>query len=208
MARQAVYLNVDISDATSKIKELQAAHTEEQFTKLMYNAFKRTGAKVKTIMRQDLPKKYDVKPSWVGSQVGAPKTSMGGGGVNCSIPIDGKRGTIGGTYKATGGAHGWNALRRKRYKITAQMVKSGSSTMPKEMHNQGGNPPFRNLGSKLGKLAFTRKTKARFPIARVVGIGVPQMPMNRSQGEVQKDIMDVLMKRLEHEHAYLISKCR
>ena len=42
----------------------------------------------------------------------------------------------------------------------------------------------------------------------VAGIGVPQMPLNRSEDDVQTDIMDMLMKRLEHEHERLIAKCR
>ena len=88
------------------------------------------------------------------------------------------------------------------------MVKGQRRTMPSQMSHQGGNPPFRNLGSSLGGLTFTRTTDDRLPIARVAGIGVPQMPLNRSEDDVQTDIMDMLMKRLEHEHERLIAKCR
>ena len=39
---------------------------------------------------------------------------------------------------------------------------------------------------------------------RVSGIAIPQMPMNRSQDEVQKDIVDWMAKRIEHEFQMLI----
>lgn len=205
-----VYLDIDISDAQAKIDALRAVHTEREMNLLLYRTFKRTGAHVKTILRQDLPHEYEVTPGWVGQHVGSPRTTLGGSGlgVSCCIPIDGTRGSIGGRFNARGGAHGWNTTKGKRYKISARIVKGQRSTLPEEMHHQGGNPPFRNLGSSLGGAAFTRVGKDRLPIARVVGLAVPQMPLNRSQDEVQSDIMDTLMKRLEHEHAYIISKCR
>lgn len=209
MANPGVYLDVDISDAMETINALRAIHTPENFERLMYSAIRRTGRHVKTILKKDLPKEYNAKPSWIGSQVGAPKIELGGGvaGVSCSIPIKGTRGTIGGTFNASGGAHGWNATRR-RYKVSAQMVKSKRSILPSEMKHQGGYPPFRNLGSKLGKLTFTRTgektSKGKDAIAKVVGISVPQMPLNRSEDDVQTDIMDMLMKRLEQEHARII----
>ena len=158
MANPGVYLDVDISDAMETISALRAVHTQAEFEKLMYRAFSRTGRHVKTILKKDLPKEYNAKPSWIGSQVGAPRTELGGvAGVSCSIPIKGTRGTIGGTFNASGGAHGWNAKLR-RYKVSAQMVKGQRSTMPSQMSHQGGNPPFRNLGSSLGGLTFTRQT--------------------------------------------------
>lgn len=206
----AVYLDVDISDAKATIDALRAVHTEQEMEKLLYRVFKRTGGRVKTILRQDLPKEYEVKPAWVGRHVGNPQTTIGGGGmgVSCSIPIDGTRGSIGGTYSAKGGRHGWRATRGKRYKVGAKIIKGESSTLPGEMSHQGGNPPFRNFGSKLGKATFTRVGKDRYPIVSVVGLAVPQMPLNRSKEDVQEDIMVTLMKRLESEHAFIISRCR
>ena len=203
------YLQLDISDVQETIAALRTVHTNRQFELLMCRAFKRTGGRVKTILKRELPQEYNVTPGWVGSQVGAPRTSFGGGGlgVSCCIPIDGHRGSIGGRYNASGGAHGWRAV-GKRYKINAKIVKSGTSKLPSTMSHQGGNPPFRNLGSKLNGVAFTRVGKARFPIAKVVGLGVPQMPLNRSKESVQEEIRETLEKRLEHEHAWLISRCR
>ena len=72
------------------------------------------------------------------------------------------------------------------------------------MDSYGGQAPFRNLGSKLGGLTFTRAGKGRFPILKVVGISVAQMPTNRSESEVQADIKAYLEKRMEHELQRLI----
>lgn len=203
----AVYLHIDTSEAAGLIERMRAVHTKKEFESVMYRAFKRTGARVKTIMAQNLPTQYEVKPSLVRSAVGTPRTTIGGGtGVSCCIPIEGVRHSIGGTFSATGGAHGWNIRKGKRYKITARITKNTRSTLPAEMTAYGGEPPFRNLS--FSKVAFTRKGKDRLPIAKVVGIGIPQMPMNRSQQDVQDDIMETLMKRIEHEHQYIVSKCR
>lgn len=208
----AVYLNIDISDAKETIDKLRLVHSPDEMKKLLYRAVSRTGRQVRTIIKTEVPKDYEVKPTWVASHVKNPKISYGGGGlgVKCVIPIDGHRGSVGGRFGASGGSHGWNAAKKggKRYKIKAKIVKGTTSTMPETMKRQGGNPPFRNLGSSLGGVTFTRVGKGRFPIARVVGIGVPQMPMNRSQDDVQKQINETLIKRLEHEHKFLISRCR
>lgn len=208
MAGSGIYLEIDVSDAARMIKALRAVHTESEMRLLLRRVFVRTGKTVKRILKEELPKEYVVTPGWVGSQVGAPRMGGGLGAIGCTIPITGKRGSIGGRYSASGGAHGWNAVRRGRYRINASIVRDGASTMPPVMSHQGGNPPFRNLGSSLGGVAFTRKGKDRFPIAKVVGLAVPQMPLNRSKEDVQDEIMDTLMKRLEAEHAYLISRCR
>lgn len=203
------YLEIDISEAQETISKLRNNLSQDQFDRLMYRVFKRTGERVKTIVKSDLKEKYHVTPTWVGSQIGAPRMNFGGSGqVGCSIPINGQRASIGGRYSATGGAHGWNALHRKRYKISAKVVKGQTSTLPTAIRSMGNQPPFRNLGSKLGKATFTRKGKSRLPIVPVVGIAVPQMPMNRAKEDVQEDIVETLMKRLDHEYGEIIKRCR
>ena len=67
------------------------------------------------------------------------------------------------------------------------------------MKNQGGQPPFMS-----GGVAFTRKTAARLPIVRVVGLAVPQMPLNRSAEETQDQILDLTARRLEHNFYFML----
>ena len=180
MANINVSIEVDASDLQGKINMLRGAMTNEQFNRAMYGIFKRTGGHVKKILRSDLPQKYEIKPSAVSAAVQKPQVTIGGLGVGCAIPIRDARGSIGGRYKAAGGAHGWNSLRRK-YRVKARIVKGRASTLPANASAYGGYPPFRNLGSKLGGLTFTRRGKDRGPIEKMVGIAIPQMPMNRSQ---------------------------
>lgn len=197
---------IDASDLQDKVRLLQNGLSEEKAAKVLYWTCDKTARQVKKILKRDIPKEYNAAPGWIGDAVGHPRMSGGGaaGGVNCVIPLKGTKGTIGGKhFSAKGGAHGWNSLRRK-YKVTALILKAGASTMPAQMSHQGGNPPFRNLGSKLGKVTFTRKTKARFPIVSVSGIAVPQMPMNRSMPTVTEDIHRALEKQLDYYIARML----
>lgn len=198
MAGDGIYLDVDARDLKSKIDMLKLVMTDRQFENAMYGIFKRTGGHVKKILRSDLPKQYEIKPKEVGQAVKSPKVTSGALGVGCSIPIVAARRSIGpGGFSASGGAHGWNSLRRK-YRVKARIVKSGQSTLPAEASSYGGQPPFRNLSAKkLNGLAFTRAAKGRLPIEKMTGIAIPQMPMNRSEADVQKDIKDYLEKEME-----------
>ena len=196
-----IYLTVDATDLEHKINMLRQNMTSAQFERAMYGIFNRTGKHVRRILQDELPKEYVISPSKVGKAVQRPKVS----GTSCIIPIRDKRGSIGSQYAASGGAHGWNSLKRK-YKVKARIVRSGQSTLPGRV--MAGYPPFRNLGSKLGKLTFTRTSKARGPIMKVSGIAIPQMPMNRSQGEVQQDIALFLAKQIEQRFMFLMSSGR
>lgn len=210
-----VFLNIDISRAEETIEALRELYTEEEFRRIVYSAFKQTGHFTRTAVKRIIPRYYNVTQTTVYNHIKEPKTEFGGGGigVSCSIPIDGARMTIGGTFKAKGGAAGWNVKKGKRYKIRAQIVRGQKSVLPEEMEHQGGYPPFINKSApKLHGVAFTRtgrKTKkGTDEIVRVVGLGVPQMPMNRAEKEVQRAVVDKLIERLEHEHDRRVKKSK
>lgn len=200
-----IYLDVDARDLKDKIDRLQLVMKPKQFENAMYGIFKRTGGHVKKILREDLPKQYEIKPKEVGDAVKSPRVTSGGLGVGCSIPIVGPRRSIGpGGFSASGGAHGWISLRRK-YRVKARIVKSGQSVLPAQADSYGGQPPFRNLSAKkLNGLAFTRAAHGRLPIEKMVGIAIPQMPMNRSEADVQNDIKDYLERQIEQRFNALI----
>lgn len=198
---QIFTMEIDASDLQDKITRLQANMTEAQFERAMYGIFQRTGRHVAQILRKDLPQKYEVKPGDISAAVKSPQLSMGFGGVGCSIPIRAVRGKIGSQYRASGGAHGWNSVKRK-YKVKARILKGAQSTLPAKWHS--GYPPFRNLGSKLGGLTFARSSKARGPILKLTGIAIPQMPLNRSEADVQQDIKDYLEKQMEERFMALM----
>lgn len=208
---KGVYLEIDASDLQEEIERLKRVCTREKFEQVMYGIFRRTGGHVRRILREDLPEDYNVRPGEVSSAVGGAKVSTGIGGVGCSIPVMGERKHIGGGGKgfpAKGGRRGWNSLKSGHYDINVHVYKGSWSTLPAHLSNYGGQPPFRNLGSSLHGLTFTRMSKARLPIEPVEGIAVPQMPMNRSEPSVQYDIKKYMEERMEQRFQQLIRSGR
>ena len=198
-----VYLEIDASELSGQIDRLKSALTPARVNQVMYGIFQRTGGHVRQILKEDLPKQYYITPGAVGKAVGRAIMTGGSGGAGCIIPVTGPKLSIGGGFSASGGAHGWASLHRK-YRVKARIVKSGQSTLPQNMSSYGGQPPFRNLGSKLGGLTFTRAGKGRTPIMKVSGIAIPQMPTNRSEADVQSDIKAYMEKRMAHELQRLV----
>ena len=198
-----VYLEVDASELEGKIDRLKSVCTPEQFERVMAGIFRRTGGHVRRILKSDLPHQYVIKAGEVGKAVGNAKVS---GGTSCIIPVRGPRRVLGPKgFAASGGAHGWNSLRRK-YRVKAKIVTAGTSTLPSNAGSYGGQPPFRNLSApRLNGITFTRAGGSRFPIRKMEGIAIPQMPMNRSEPEVQRDILDYMEKRIEHEFMRVLS---
>lgn len=210
------YLQIDVSDAKRKMDRLSACLTKDEMIKLEERVIRRTARRVKGIVATEVPKKYHIKSSAVRKDIKRPQYGRGAlGGIQCSIPIEGERHIIGGkTFTAAGGRHGWKGIRAgKRYKIKAQIVKGQTSVLPENM-DPGKNPPFRNLSApRLNNAAFTRGQMAGFPpdnlpLVRVVGIATPQMPMNRSEEDVQGEIGDYMDKRIDAEFNYIMKKCR
>ena len=187
-----ITITIDGKDCVDKLTMMAARCKPERFERALYRIYSRTGKHVKTILKDDLPHEYVISPAKVGKTVGD-VTIVGWG---CTIPVRDSRGDIGGQYGAVGGAHGWNSLKRK-YNIKARIVRAGQSTLPGKV--MAGYPPFRNLGSSLGNLTYARSSKERGPLLKVEGIAIPQMPMNRSEAEVQEDIKQFLMAQIEHE---------
>lgn len=199
-----IVLEIDASELNAMVDRLKSSLTPARVNQVMYGIFRRTEGHVRQILREDIPPQYYFKPSEISQAVGHAKMTGGAaGGVGCVIPVTGPKKSIGGGFSASGGAHGWASLHRK-YRVKARIVRSGQSTLPQQMSSYGGQPPFRNLGSKLGGLTFTRAGRGRFPIMKVVGISVAQAPMNRSKAAVEGDIKSYMEKRMAHELQRLI----
>ena len=191
---------VDITDLADTIAKMKSIMSTSSFEEMMRRTFNDAGRKVKTIIRKEVPKDYEVTAAWAGSMVGWPKSQGGAGQIGVVVPIKGTRGSIGGRYKVSG-ARG-RPKKGRRYKINAKIVKGQTSTMPATMDHQGGQPPFMANG-----VAFTRKYAHQpYPIVHVVGLGVPQMPINKSKDDVEKDIKEVVEKRLVHHFGQLFGK--
>lgn len=197
-------IKIDVSHLTGLMDDIRNRLTAERYIAVMRSEFRRIPGKVKKILGEDIPQDYAVNTKLVKGAVKHDKTSVGAGGVNCTIPIVGKRLSVGGTFRASGGVRGWESL-KKKYRVKATIKRTGKSQLPEEMKHQGGNPPFRNLSAKsLNKAAFTRTSKKRFPIQPVVGVSVPQMPLNKSRERIGEDIGKLLEERMEHVHQQII----
>lgn len=190
------YLNVDMSDVQRTINLMRGILTKAQFEQLIHRTFREVGNRSRTLISQEVVQDYAVTRAWVRSQIENYRLTMGGlSGVTCYIPIRGHKGSIGGRFSAAGGRSG--------IPMVSWIVRGGMSYLPTVMKNQGGNPPFMARG-----VGFTRRTKARLPIVRVVGLGVPQMPLNRSADDVQDRILEIAGQRLEHNFLYMFGRGR
>ena len=194
---------VDLSDVERMINLLRGLMRQEQFERLMHRTFNEAGKRSKVLIAREVYKDYAVTQKWVKSQIEHYKLSFGGGApVNCEIPIRGKKGVLGRSFKA----------KELRKGISAKIVKTGRSRLPPVMEHQGGNPPFMAKAGERGfdgaGAIFTRRTKARLPIVKVVGLGVPQMPLNRSADKVSYALLDYVGERLEHNFFHMLGSGR
>lgn len=179
MPRVGVDLRLDVGQALQVLSEAQKILSPEKAKTMLRNTLVDVGRKTKTVVGDCVVQDYVVSKGWAANQVGFPQASYGSG-LTVVVPIRGSRGIIGPVYPIAGASGG-----RKKRRIRAKIVRSGVSTLPAKMDHQGGNPPFIAKGK-----VFTRKTGKPYPIVRVVGLGVPQMPLNRSQKKIEKALMD------------------
>lgn len=187
------YLSVDMSDVQRTIDMMRGVLTRSQFEQLMHRTFREVGQRSRTIISREVVQDYAVTRDWVRSQIGNYRLTFGGSSpVTCTIPLSGHKGSIGGRFAANWARGG---------RVRASIVRGGMSTLPATMKNQGGNPPFMARG-----VAFTRRSKERLPIVRVVGLGVPQMPLNRSADDVQERILAIAGNRLEHNFMFMFGR--
>lgn len=189
-------LYIDASELQGTIQTMQHMVSAPVMREVLRRTVNDAGKKVKSIIRKDVPKEYQVTAQWAGSFVGWPKQT---GPMQVVVPIKGARGSIGGRFKVVG-ARG-RPSSKKRAKINAKIVRGSASTLPDKMDHQGGNPPFMWNG-----VAFTRRTNKPRPIVTVKGLSVPQMPLNRSEEAITKDVLKVLRTRLPHH--FEVVACR
>ena len=206
-AKKYIEIDIDSSEFQEIIDRMRAVMTPQQFENAMHGIMKRVPSKVKSILGTDIPHEYNVRQAEVRSTVGGGRTTAGGGGAGCVIPVRGPRKHIGGGgrgFPAWGKLHGWETLWHKPYKVQTMVYRGQRSTLPMNLSDYGGQKPFRNVPSSLNGITFTRGGKPRLPILPVMGIAVPQMPLNRSEPEVQEDIANYLMERMEHRLQALV----
>ena len=205
MAAEPISITIDDADVQAKLELLRLNLSEEKFEKELKWIVDKTGRRVKPILKVRVPEQYVASAKWVNSDTKKRFLRSGANGVECVIPLKGKLGTIGGnSFPAYGGVWGWEALKYKGkpYKIIAQIVKGKASVLPKAMQNQGGFAPWINTSdkakAKLHGVVFVRKSKEQTPIAPVKGLGIPEMPPNRSREQVENDILEEMVRQVDY----------
>lgn len=192
------YLYLDLSEVEQTFNDLKAGLSEDQAKRLLRRTLTEGARKVKTILKTEIPQEYEMPPSVIDPAV--KRWKQASDGIGAVIPIKDHRHSIGGRYAVTTGHRG-RPKKGVKYKLKAKIVKGTVSTLPDTLPHQGGNPPFR---PKHSKMVFTRKYKNKaLPIMRVVGLGVPQMPVNRSLEAVQDEIRSYILGRLEHNYRFM-----
>lgn len=208
MADTGVYIEIDASETLELLNRIQILVKPEQFRQIVYRVYKRTGRHVITAVKKSVSHDYAVKQKEVEKAIGKPKLSMYSGEIGCTVPIKGNRGAIGGMFSASGSAKGWQSV-RKKYRVKTHVIRGARKPLPKQMSDIGGFPPFRNsTAPDLHNVTFTRVTKDQLPIRKIVGIAIPQMPMNRSRDAVQDDIIKFMMQRIEQEWRYATNRIK
>lgn len=188
-------LELDFSDVYERMIELGKAMSKTQFERLVYRTVRETGKRGgRSIIPKEVTKDYAITQAWAKKQIQSPKIQWGGSEIECRIPMKGHKGTIGGTYRIT-------AARGKR--VGAKILKKGNSRLPSVFPNQGGNPGFIGPNGVL----FTRKYAwQRKPIVRVVGMALPQMPLNRSEDKTRDAFLALMSKRLDSNFKDILAR--
>ena len=194
-----VILQLDATELNEKLGELKRALGEEGYRRLMTRTFREVGRKSKNIIYKAVNEKYVAKRGFVYRAIKSPKI----GSDTCIIPVSGPRGGIGSEYTATGSAPGWKI---HAYDVNAKILRAGASKLPHKLASYGSKPPFRNSKAKKGGFAknvFTRSAGARFPVEKVAGIAVAQMPLNRAENRTADELLEYAEKRLEHNFVFM-----
>lgn len=191
MANQ-YYLDIDASDVMKQFNFIrQKIVSPDIQRKILHDTCVDTAKYVKTILARTLPQQYAAPQKFI--RAGVMKwqdNSMNN--INVVIPLKGTRGVLGDTFRSRGKP---GRPKRGRRKISAKVLKGQWSQLPDTLPNQGGNPPF--VGGN--RIVYTRKFKnSAYPIVRVAGLGLPQMPLNKSKDEVSNQIIKRMSTRLDH----------
>jgi len=188
-------LEIDTTDAQRILDQVADALSPEQIDRLMFRTLKEVGNKTRTETGKAVAAEYAVTKGWAMARMSPPKLGGGGGGWSCVIPMKDKRGWLGDDFKLMGWHKG---SKRKIGRVRAKIYRGGASTLPDKMRNYGGNPPFISKGK-----VYTRRTNKARPLAGIVDIAMPQMPLNKSKPLVEQAIQEAMVKRLTHNLEHL-----
>lgn len=218
------WLSIDTSDLNRLLKEVGAALGPEKMNVALKHTIQDTGRKVKTLAKREIRKQYHAKSGRIGRAIGRPQYSLGGT-ISCVIPIQDVRGTIAtgdGAYTALKRGPGAKVVRSGNsilpHNKTGQRIhfyipsgrlqghvfvrhNDGIQWTGVRREGTGENEEWKTRKGKKKKNKKVRETGRRTRTGTVshgVGIGVPQMPMNRAADDIQEQVGQYAMERLIH----------
>ena len=213
-------LQIDVSDVVEKMNEFSCRVSPGTFEKVYRYTFRDVGKAVKTVADPLIRKEYRAKSRKIKSAFKTPIISTSGQ-IVLMVPVSDIRGKIGkkGMFNATSGpgaqivTAGNSLLPTKGSRVHFYVSSGRLAGHMFVRHNDG--KVWRGTRRQQTKEAFqdslgrnrTRKTgevkeygtrKRVGSITHAVGIGVPQMPMNRAADEVQSAVLTRAHQRFEH----------
>lgn len=216
MAQSNFALTIDASDVEDLIETLSKNLSPEATAKAMQQSMADVGKRGKVQIRKAVQKEYEASAAWINRSIKAPKVTASSGGFSVKFPLSGERGNIGSTFpvRKNTGSPAWFT---PKYSVKYKILKGTWQTL------QGGFPPFRNTkAQKLNGLIYKRqaaesKQKAmdiyykrsnekKAPIEKMVGLAMPQMPLNRARGETEDRLLELAEKRVMHYFSRAISR--
>ena len=217
-------LSIDTSELNKTLKAVGTALGPEKMNVALKHTIQDTGRRVKTLVKSEIRKEYHAKAGRIGKAIGRPQYSLGGT-ISCIIPVRDVRGTIAtgdGAYTALKRGPGAKVVKSgnsilphgKADKRIHFYIPSGRLQGHVFVrHNDGigwigarreGTGETEVWKTKKGKQKRNKKVqttgtrKRKGTISHGVGIGIPQMPMNRSADEIQAQVGQYAMERLLH----------
>lgn len=206
------YLRVDVSDAMGVLDKAKRNLTEQKLNTLMTRVISDTTRGLKTEIARAVRNEYNVRIGEVVGTISGPKVGGGSGVIemyydlsNTRIRLSMKKGRSKyGAYRVFTG----RGKLRKATGVKAGIVKGGEENLP----TNGDRPHYIFAGERLVvKKKHTYYTKMenghahkRNSFSCAVGIGIPQMPMNRSAAEVENLIARRMLASAEKHYGSLL----
>lgn len=183
-------LVIDISEVEETIRKARRSLSANTVNRMLVRTFNDTARAAKTIAAQEGVREYAVTQRWIKAGFGG-FTVKPGPPVECVVPIKGKKGVMGkkgGVFAASP----LQATRKHGRGVSVRIVKkSGRGHLFHANPVQGGNAVF------IAKnVVFTRKPDRH--LARVTGLSVAQLPLNRAEDRMREQLNIKIMTRLEH----------
>lgn len=218
-------LTVDTSELTRTLAQMNEALGTEKTNIALRHTIQDVGRRARTLTKRAIREKYRIKAGRIDKAIRAPQYTLNGT-VSCVIPIQDARGTIAksvGAFDALSeGAPGAKVIhgavsilphdkhgKRIHFYIPSGRLQGHIFTRHDDNvrwvgKRRVGTGKTEQWQTKTGKKRKNKQTvvtgvrKRKGTISHGVGIGIPQMAMNRAGEDIQENIADLAMKRLLH----------